>query len=176
MFALPLLRCLCNPLPMSNPRPSSPPCAAHAHWTIYLPSVVVALVWAAIYGWAVTRQPVLGGLKAVALAVEALGVPALLAFAALRARVLEVTLRDGGVLYVRSGVLRPKAVAIGVNEVASVRLRRSLPQRLFGGGALDIKTLSGERLLITDLDRPAALVAALVVPARDDFGRPQDLK
>lgn len=175
MFALPLARRLCNPHPMSNPRSSPPPCAAHAHWTIYLPSVVVALVWAVIYGWAASRQPELGGLKAVALAVEALGVPVLLAFAALRARVLEVALREGGVLHLRSGVLAPKEVTIGLDEVASVRVRRSVPQRLFGGGALDIKTLSGERLFIADLDRPDVIAAALVVPAHGEFGHPYTL-
>ncbi len=161
---------------MSNPPAFPPPCVARAHWTIYLPSVVVALVWATIYAWAVTRQPALGGIKAVALAVEALGVPVLLAFAALRARVLEVALREGGVLTMRSGVLRPKTATIGVDEVASVRVRRSLPQRLFGGGALDVKTLSGARLFIADLDRPDVIAAALVLPERSEFGRPQDLK
>lgn len=175
VFALPLARRLCNPHSMSNPPAFPPPCAAHAHWTIYLPSVVVAAVWAAIYGWAVTRQPELGGLKAVALAVEGLGVPVLFAFAALRARVLEVRLCEGGVLYLRSGVLAPREVTIGMDEVASVRVRRSLPQRLFGGGALDVKTLSGERVFVADLDRPDMIAAALVVPVHGEFGHPNNL-
>lgn len=165
----------------SQPPPSSPAvAAARAHWTIYLPSLVVALVWAAIYFWAVEHRPVLGGVRAVALAVEALGVPLLLFFAAVRARVLIVEVRrdESGeaVLHARSGFARPREVQIGAGEIASVRVRRSLPQRLFGGGAVDIKTLSGESLRFADLDRPDAIAQALVRPAREAFGHMEALR
>tara|TARA_R110000824_G_scaffold390760_10_gene587782 strand:+ start:680 stop:1153 length:474 start_codon:yes stop_codon:yes gene_type:complete len=155
----------------------SPAPAAYAHWTIYLPTGVVALVWAGIYGWAVTREPRLQGLMSLALAVEALGVPLLLGSAALRARVLAAEMRDdGATLFLRSGFLRPREVSVGRSEVASVRLRRSLPQRLFGGGAIDVKTLSGEHLFVTDLDHPARIVAALSPQPRDAFGHEERLK
>jgi hypothetical protein len=163
----------------SSSAPSPAIAAARAHWTIYLPSIVVALVWAAIYGWAETRQPVLAGVRAAALAVEALGVPLLLFFAAVRARVLllEVRPRAGGeaVLFARSGFARPREVQVGAQEIASIRVRRSLPQRLFGGGALDLKTLSGESLWFPDLDRPDAIARALARPARGDFGHAEKL-
>lgn len=162
---------------MSNPVVSEPPCAAHAHWTIYLPSLVVALVWAGVYLIAVRHQPALEGLRALALAVEGLIVPVLLFFAAVRARVLTAAMRDEGQrLYVCSGFFRPQDISIGVSEIASVRVRRSLPQRLFGGGALDIKTLSGERVFVSDLDRPDVIAAALVSPKRAAFGRVEILK
>ncbi|MDO8288747.1 MAG: PH domain-containing protein [Parvibaculum sp.] len=151
------------------------PRVARAHWTIYLPSGVVALVWAAIYGWAAAHEPQLGALKALALAVEALGVPLLLFFAAVRARVLSVEVRGDGVLSMRFGFLRPREVSIGLHEIASVRVRRSFVQALLGGGALDVKTLSGERLFVTDLDHPDDIAAALVVPVRDDFGHTDTL-
>lgn len=171
---------LCDPCPMTSPPPSSVIAAAHAHWTIYLPSIVVAVVWAAIYGWAVMHHPVLGGVRAVALAVEALGVPLLFFFAAVRARVLLVAVRREGVegeaaLYARSGFARPKEVYVGASEIVSIHVRRSLPQRLFGGGALDLKTLSGERLYFTDLDKPQAIASALVRPAREEFGTVEKL-
>ncbi|HEY4345604.1 MAG TPA: PH domain-containing protein [Parvibaculum sp.] len=166
--------------------PSSPPspatAAARAHWTIYLPSILVALVWAGIYGWAVRHQPVLAGVRGAALVVEALGVPLLLFFAAVRARVLLVEVRrsDGGegeaMLYARSGFLRPREVHIGAREIASARVRRSLPQRLFGGGALDLKTLSGESLFFTDLDKPEAIAQAMVRPVRETFGHMENLR
>lgn len=165
---------------MSSPPPSPATAAAHAHWTIYLPSILVALVWAAIYGWAATHQPVLGGVRAVALAVEALGVPLLLFFAAVRARILAVEVRresaDGeAALFARSGFARAREVHVGAREIASIRVRRSLPQRLFGGGALDIKTLSGETLFVTDLDKPEAIAQAMVRPVRQEFGHMEKL-
>lgn len=165
---------------MSNPSPSSllePVVSARAHWTIYLPTLVVALVWAGIYGWAYSRDPGLEGLASVALLVEALGVPVLLFAAALRARVLTVELRkEGRELYLRSGVLRARDVGIGLSEIAHVRVRRSFPQRLLGGGALDIMTLSGERVFVADLDRPELVAAAIMPPARSEFGHEERLK
>jgi hypothetical protein len=159
-----------------------PPLAtARAHWTIYLPSLVVGLVWAGVYAYASLHQPVLAGLRALALAVVALGAPMLVFSAALRARVLIVEVRSSRVnaagleFYARSGFVRPREIRIGAAEISSLRLRRSFPQRLFGGGALDLKTLSGDRLRLADLDRPEAIAAALAPPARPDLGRPEPL-
>lgn len=163
---------------MSNP-PVTPQSSvsARAHWTIYLPTLVVALVWAGIYGWAHWHDPALDGLASVALFVEALGVPVLLLTAALRARVLTVELRkDGRQLYMRTGVLHARDVGIGLSEIAHVRVRHSIPQRLLGGGALDITTLSGDRLLVTDLDNPGRVAAAITPPAHSEFGHEERLK
>ena len=163
---------------MSNPPVIAPSSvSARAHWTIYLPTLVVALVWAGIYGWAHWHDPVLNGLASVALFVEALGVPLLLLSAVLRARVLIVELRkDGRQLYMRTGVLRARDVAIGLSEIAHVRVRHSIPQRLWGGGALDITTLSGDRLLVTDLDDPEKVASAITPPAHSEFGHEEKLK
>lgn len=182
VFALNKRGRLCDPWCMTSQPPSSlsASAAAHAHWTIYLPSIVVALVWAGIYLWAVSHQPVLGGLRAVALVVEALGVPLLLFFAAVRARVLavEVRMRDNGQveLYARSGFARPKEIHIGAQEIAAVHVRRSLPQKFFGGGALVLKTLSGDSLWFTDLDQPDAIAQALTRPVNDKFGTVEKLR
>ncbi len=153
------------------PRTSPPLAAARAHWTIYLPTLVVAAVWAAVYGWAALHEPPLMGLRGLALAVEVLAVPPLLFFAALRARVLMVEVKarlDGegratGLreLCLREGFGNPREVRVGADEIAFVRVRRSLPQRFFGGGALDVRTLSGERIWIADLDAPDAIAHAV---------------
>ncbi|MGV8998559.1 MAG: PH domain-containing protein [Parvibaculaceae bacterium] len=159
---------------MSQPLIYSPlPRVARAHWTIYLPSVLVALVWAGVWLWAAERG--LAGLKSLALAVLAIGVPVLLFFAAVRAHILTASVRGDGVLTLRSGFLRPREVSIGLLEIVSVRVRRSPVQRLLGGGALDVKTMSGERIIVNDLDMPQDIAAALVVPVRDDFGKPDTL-
>ncbi len=163
---------------------SQPPplAAARAHWTIYLPSLAVALVWIGVYGYAALHQPPLAGLRALALAVVLLGVPVLLLSAALRARVLAVEVRQGRrdgtalELYARGGFIRPREIRIGAGEIASLRLRRSLPQRLFGGGALDLKTMSGDRVRLADLDRPEVIAAALAQPAHPDFGHQEVLR
>lgn len=152
---------------------SGPLASAGAHWTIYFPALVVALVWLVVFAWAAFHQPPLAGLRALALAVVALGTPVLAFAAALRARLLSVEIwprgREGTQaaaereLVLRDGFARPRSLRVGAREIASIRVRRSLPQRLFGGGALEIKMLSGERVLIADLDRPDALAHALAV-------------
>ncbi|MDR3499449.1 MAG: PH domain-containing protein [Parvibaculum sp.] len=162
--------------------PQKPLGAARAHWTIYLPSLAVALVWAGVYAYAALHQPVLAGLRGLALAVMLLGVPLLLFSAALRARVLVVEERParlaGGApeFYARSGFARPREVSIGASEISSLRVRRSLPQRIFGGGALDLRTLSGDRLIFADLDRPDAVAAALAAPAHSGPGHKEPLR
>lgn len=150
-----------------------PLASAAAHWTIYLPAAVVGLVWLGIFVWATFHVPELSGLRALALAVVALGTPLLVLAAALRARLLSVEIWPMGEegteaaaereLVLVDGFARPRSLRVGAREIASIHIRRSLPQRLFGGGALDIKMLSGERVLITDLDRPDALAHALEI-------------
>tara|TARA_R110000868_G_scaffold17774_1_gene77582 strand:- start:5870 stop:6367 length:498 start_codon:yes stop_codon:yes gene_type:complete len=158
---------------------SSASCAARAHWTIYLPSLLIAACWVFIYVLAVRHEPVRHGLRALALAVEGLIVPVLVLFAAVRARILLVEVRTGpeGLgLYVRSGFVRAREVSIGAREVASVRVRRGWVHLVFGGGALDIRTLSGERIFVNDLDHPQRIAAALVVPVQSEFGHEEKLQ
>ncbi len=160
---------------MSQSSSSPVSCAARAHWTIYLPSLLIAACWAFIYALAVYQEPMRHGLAALALAVEGLIVPVLVLFAAVRARILLVEMREGAVLYVRSGFLRPREVSIGAREVASVRVRRGFVHMIFGGGALEIATLSGERIFVNDLDQPQRIAAALVVPVQSEFGHEEKL-
>lgn len=143
-----------------------------------MPSLLIAVCWAVVYVLAVRHEPMRHGLKALALAVEALIVPVMALFAAVRARVLlvEVLERPQGLaLYVRTGFLRPREVSIGAGEVASVRVRRGWVNWIFGGGALEIATLSGERVFVNDLDHPQRISDALVVPVQNKFGRMEKL-
>ncbi|MGB5948389.1 MAG: hypothetical protein WBG82_03630 [Parvibaculum sp.] len=167
---------------------SQPLATARAHWTIYLPTMVVAIVWALVYGWARLHEPPLKGLGALALAVEVLAVPLLLLFAAIRARVLSVEVRARGdgegpadglrELLLRQGFIHRHEMRVGANEIAFMRVRRSFPQRLFGGGALDMKMVSGDRLWIADLDTPDDIVNAIRIarPQPDKRGDPGEIR
>ena len=61
---------------------------------------------------------------------------------------------------------------------AAVRARvlRSWVHLVLGGGALEIATLSGERIYVNDLDHPQRIAAALVVPAQAAFGHEEKLR
>ena len=66
--------------------PSARPLRRGAHWTIYLPSLVVALTWAGVYFWAIWQEPPLAAIRSIALAIESVVVPLLLVHAFLRGK------------------------------------------------------------------------------------------
>ncbi|MEQ8269108.1 MAG: PH domain-containing protein [Parvibaculum sp.] len=141
---------------------ATPPTLFRAHWTIYLPSLVVAAVWAGVYLWADTREPPLAAIRSVALAIEAVVVPLLLLHAFMRARSLRVAIADGA-LDAQWGFPWRRRLALPLRDIAAAQVRPSIAQRIFGGGALALTLGNGKRHLIADLDEPEA--AACIVAA-----------
>lgn len=131
-----------------------------AHWTIYLPSLVVAATWAGVYFWAEWQEPPLLAIRAVSLAIEAVVVPLLLFHAFLRARVLRAEVA-GGTLDVRWNFPLKRHLRLDISEIALAQVRRSFAQRQFGGGALALICADGKRHLIPDLARAEELAAAI---------------
>ncbi|MEX0840238.1 MAG: PH domain-containing protein [Parvibaculum sp.] len=136
------------------------PVLSRAHWTIYLPSLVVAAVWALAYFWADTREPPLAAIRSIALAIEAAVVPLLLAHAFMRARNLHVAV-TAGELEARWGALWRRKLVLPLRDIATAAVRPSLAQRFFGGGALALTLGNGERYLIADLTDPEAAARAI---------------
>jgi len=141
------------------PVPESP-VSSGAHWTIYLPTMVVTVTWAIVYFWAEWQEPPLLAIGGIALAVESVVVPLLLGHALLRARVLRAEVA-GGELRVEQGFPFRRRLRLDVRELALAQVRRSFAQRRFGGGALALIERSGTRHLIADLAKPEALAAAI---------------
>lgn len=153
----------CNSPPMSETAnlPSSGDVPrSGAHWTIYLPSLVVALTWTVVYLWADWQTPPLEAIRSIALAIEAVVVPLLLLHAFLRARVLRAGIADGAVDISWGFPLR-KRLHLDLPQIALAQVRRSQAQRLFGGGALALICADGKRHLVADLARPEAIAAAI---------------
>lgn len=138
-----------------------------AHWTIYLPSLVVAVTWAFVYLWAVSRDPALSAIAAIALAIEAVVVPLLLVHAFLRARVLMAE-AGAGRLHAVAGFPFRQHLDIAFDDIAVAQVRRPVAQRLLGGGALAIITRQGKRHLIADLADADAIAAAINNAIRRD--------
>jgi hypothetical protein len=141
------------------PVPESP-VSSGAHWTIYLPTMVVMVTWAIVYFWAEWQEPPLLAIGGIALAVESVVVPLLLGHALLRARVLRAEVA-GGELRVEQGFPFRRRLRLDVRELALAQVRRSFAQRRFGGGALALIERNGTRHLIADLAKPEALAAAI---------------
>lgn len=149
---------------MSQSDTSSPPLAhaprTGAHWTIYLPSLVVALTWAVVYFWAIWQEPPLIAIRSIALAIESVVVPLLLVHAFLRARILRAEITEGK-LDAAWGFPYRRRLQLDIGEISLAQVRRSLAQRRFGGGALALIARGGERYLIADLARPEEIAAAI---------------
>lgn len=143
---------------MNQPAASS--ARSGAHWTIYLPSLAVGATWALVYVWAVSRDPALSAIAAIALAIEAVVVPLLLVHAFLRARVLAVEV-EAGKLRLVSGFPVRRQFEIELGEIAVAQVRRPVAQRLLGGGAVAIITRQGKRHLIADLADADAIATAI---------------
>ncbi|MFN4354748.1 PH domain-containing protein [Parvibaculum sp.] len=143
---------------MNQPAASS--VRSGAHWTIYLPSLAVAGTWGLVYFWAVTRDPALSAIAAIALAIEVAVVPLLLIHAFLRARVLEAEV-GAGKLRLVSGFPVRRRLDMELGEIAVAQVRRPVAQRLFGGGALALITRQGKRHLVADLADADAIAAAI---------------
>lgn len=136
------------------------PVLFRAHWTIYLPSLVVAAVWALVYLWADTREPPLAAIRSVALAIEAVVVPLLLLHAFMRARALRVAIADGA-LDAQWGFPWRRRLALPLRDIAVAQVRPSVAQQVFGGGALALTLGNGKRHLIADLDEPEEAARAV---------------
>ena len=136
------------------------PVHSGAHWTIYRPTLVVAVTWAAVYFWAEWQEPPLLAIGSIALAIESVVVPLLLIHALARARVLRAGI-DGGVLQAVWGFPVRRRLKLGAAEVVLAQVRRSYAQRYFGGGALALIARNGKRYLIADLARPEDIAAAI---------------
>ncbi|MEQ8267242.1 MAG: hypothetical protein RH982_08595 [Parvibaculum sp.] len=143
-----------------NPSPSEPPIRTGAHWTIYLPSLVVAVTWMVVYFWAIWQEPPLGAIRAVALAIESVVVPLLLVHAFLRARVLRAEISDG-TLELAWGFPYRRHAQLDIAEISLAQVRCSFAQRRFGGGALALIARGGKRYMVADLAQPEEIAAAI---------------
>ncbi len=136
------------------------PARSGAHWTIYLPSLIVAFTWAVVYFWADWQDPPLLAIRAVALAIEAVVVPLLLVHAFLRARVLRAEIA-GDALALQWGFPWKRRLRLDMDGIALAQVRRSFAQRRFGGGALALIGADGKRYLIPDLAGAEEIAAAV---------------
>lgn len=127
----------------------SPVFSTRTHWSIYLPALMVSILWAALLIWADMQEPKLVSVRWLAVVIEAFFVPALYLAAWLRARGNEFVLGDG--LYVRKGGLRGEKFGAALSMVESVSLRQSILQRLLGAGTLDIRLKGGRLVSLTDM-------------------------
>ena len=123
------------------------------HWTVFLPSLVIALLYGGLWAW-FSGGEAADGLARVALLVVAVGVPMLLAHAAVRFVGAEIVLRKE-TLTARPGVPKRTETRVRVDDVVKVSIRRGLIGRVFDVGTVILTDRSGLSVTVPDMAAPS---------------------
>ncbi len=126
------------------------------HWSIYLPVLTIAILWAGILFWADRREPPLETLRLLALAVEAIAVPGLYLWAFLRARGSEIIVSPDAVS-LSTGGRRPEQINVDPASVSHVDVAQSYLQKLVDAGQIRIGLSDGRQFVLDDMSAPVRL-------------------
>ena len=136
-------------------RPDNPT-RAGADWRIFLPSVVLAL----LYGGLGLTMVLLGrgdtALARLLVLFVVVGVPVLLLNAGLRYATLEVRIRRRTLVY-RRGWIWPRWRRVALRDIAEVSTAYGPAGHLLGGGTLVLKLTDGGRVRIPDVANVEAM-------------------
>jgi len=122
------------------------------HWTVFLPSLVIALLYGGLWLWFSTGEAT-DGLARVALLVVAVGVPMLLAHAATRFFGAEIVVTNNS-LIARPGAPKRTEARVLVGDVVEVSIQRGLIGRVFDVGTVIVTDRSGLSVTVPDLATP----------------------
>jgi hypothetical protein len=120
------------------------------HWSIYLPALSISILWAGILFWADRREPPLETLRLLALAVEAIAVPALYLWAFFRGRGAELLVSDEEIR-VSTGGRYPVEMSGPLALVRNVQVAQSHLQKWVGAGQITVTLDAGERYVLDDM-------------------------
>jgi membrane protein YdbS with pleckstrin-like domain len=124
-----------------------------AHWTLFLPALVVALLYGGLWLFLLASGKGDTALARLMLLVLLLIVPVLLVRAYLRFASFGLLIRRQAIIY-RRGWLRPRWRRVKLDSLSGVRPVLSPLGRLFGGGALVLTRLDHGDIRLYDVERP----------------------
>jgi len=128
------------------------------HWSIYLPALSISILWAGILFWADRREPPLETLRLLALAVEALAVPALYLWAFFRGRGAEIFVENDEIR-LSTGGRHPEEMRGHLALVRDVQLAQSYLQKRVGAGQIIVTFDGGGRYVLDDMAVDAGVTA-----------------
>lgn len=124
-----------------------------AHWTLFLPAIIVALLYGGLWVSLLAAGKGDTALARVLLLVLLMVVPVLLVRAYLRFQSFGLLIGRQALTY-RRGWVRPRWHRIQMDSLASVRAVLNPLNRLFGGGALEFTGVDGRKFRFYDLKAP----------------------
>ncbi len=124
-----------------------------AHWTIYLPTLIVALLYGGLWVFLLAMGKGDTALARILLLVLLLVVPVLLVRAYLRFVSLGLVIGRRALTY-RQGWMRPGWRRLQLDAVTGVRASISPLGRILGGGALIVMRFDGGDITLYDVEFP----------------------
>lgn len=124
-----------------------------AHWTIFLPAIVVAALYGGAWVFLLLAGKGEGALATLCLLVLLLVVPVLLVRAFLRYASFDLRVDDFSLKY-RRGWFRPHWHKVRLDEVTGAHAVLSPVGRMLGGGALVLAREAGRPIRLNDVDSP----------------------
>lgn len=124
-----------------------------AHWTIFLPALVVAIIYGGVWVFLLLAGKGESALATLCLLVLLLIVPVLLVRAFLRYATIDLRIDDLSLNY-RRGWFRPHWHKISLDELSGARAILSPVGSIFGGGALELTPEVGRPIRLNDIESP----------------------
>lgn len=137
-----------------------------SHWHIFVPTLVIGLLYSAAWGFLSMVGKSDSGLARLFIVVMAVGVPLLAAHAFLRYQTIRLQISEGQILC-HPGWPRDLPICVPLNVIESVVVKRGLSGRLFGGGTVVLQLVTGGQVSVTDLAEPD-LARSRILAAMDN--------
>ncbi len=132
-----------------------------AHWHIFVPTVAIGLLYSFAWLFLAYLGKSDSGLARLFIVVMAVGVPLLAAHAFLRFQTIRLQINEKHLLC-HPGWPKELPIDVPPEMIDSVKVRRGLSGRLFGGGTVVIKLVTGNTIAIADLANPEKARAAIM--------------
>lgn len=142
---------------------------ASGHWSVFLPALVIAVIYGGVWGHLALRGSNDGALGRLLLAICVIGVPVLLVHAFLRYTSTRVEIHADG-MRVEQGWPKRSSRRLEAGKIVDVETRFSPLGRLLGGGVLVVHCQGGHHYAVADLAAPDR-VAGIIRRTYDLKGR-----
>ncbi|MCC2112949.1 MAG: PH domain-containing protein [Hyphomicrobiales bacterium] len=136
------------------------PYSASAHWALFLPTVLIALLYGLAWLILYLAGQGDGDLARLCLVVVVVAPPLIGAYALFRYVTIALTLADGNVL-VNSGGFGATIREIPADDIRAVTVKHGLVGQLVDMGTVRIETVSGDRIVVPGLASPQPVVRAI---------------
>lgn len=150
---------------------------------LFLPVIVVAIGYATLLSWLWLSGSFSSGIARLSIVVLAVGVPLLVAYAALRYFTIRIQLLTRS-LQINLGFPRNEPLDIPYPLIRDIEIRRGLAGRATGSGTLVFRLATGQNIAVCDLSDPDRVRDAierqidgggLSDPNTGEFGNPVPL-